>query len=351
MTKHMALIAGASGVIGSELTRHMSTLPDWQVIAASRRPCCVSNVQHLAVDLLDGEATSRALQAVPGVTHAFFTAYQDAPTWAGLVEPNLTMLRHLLDGLDAHASNLRHVSIMQGYKVYGAHLGPFRTPAREDDPAIMPPEYMTSQQQLLAARTEGKQWSWSSLRPAVVGGSATGNPLNLALAIAVYASLCKELRLPLRFPGPRAAYESIIETTDARLLADAAVWAATAAPGNHAWNIGNGDVFRWADMWPRIAAWFGLNLAPPLSMPLTEVMADKAPAWDAMRARLDMSPLPYDRVSAWPFADFVFSWTWDMFGDTSKSRHAGFHQYVNSWTMFERLFEGFVKSGVIPPVR
>jgi hypothetical protein len=25
---------------------------------------------------------------------------------------------------------------MQGYKVYGAHLGPFKTPARESDPGV-----------------------------------------------------------------------------------------------------------------------------------------------------------------------------------------------------------------------
>ncbi|WP_208322752.1 hypothetical protein [Salinibacterium sp. ZJ454] len=51
--------------------------------------------------------------------------------------------------------------------------------------------------------------------------------------------------------------------TDADLLAKATVWAAT-SPGsrNHTYNITNGDMFRWSSMWPRIAAFFELDIAP-----------------------------------------------------------------------------------------
>jgi hypothetical protein len=34
-----------------------------------------------------------------------------------------------------------------------------------------------------------------------VCGIAFGNPMNLTTGIAVYASVCKELGLPFRFPG------------------------------------------------------------------------------------------------------------------------------------------------------
>jgi len=46
----------------------------------------------------------------------------------------------------AAAPGLRHISLMQGYKVYGAHLGPFKTPARETDAGHMPPEFSADQQ-------------------------------------------------------------------------------------------------------------------------------------------------------------------------------------------------------------
>jgi hypothetical protein len=50
-------------------------------------------------------------------------------------------------------------------------------------------------------------------------------PMNMATVIAVYAALCKEMELPLRFPGSTAAYRAVMEMTDAELLAKAIVWA------------------------------------------------------------------------------------------------------------------------------
>jgi hypothetical protein len=38
---------------------------------------------------------------------------------------------------------------MQGYKVYGAHLGPFKTPARDTDANHMSPEFSVDQQDFL----------------------------------------------------------------------------------------------------------------------------------------------------------------------------------------------------------
>jgi len=48
-------------------------------------------VRHIAVDLLDEDATARALGDLREVTHVFYAAYQDRPTFAELVEPNQRM--------------------------------------------------------------------------------------------------------------------------------------------------------------------------------------------------------------------------------------------------------------------
>ncbi len=55
--------------------------------------------------------------------------------------------------------------------------------------------------------------------------------MNLALSIALYASLCRALGLPLRFPGSEQAWHSIVDHTDAGLLAEATVWAAESTCG------------------------------------------------------------------------------------------------------------------------
>jgi len=352
MTKqaNVALVVGAQGVIGRNLIDHFSTLDDWQVIGLSRRGGSdTERVRHIAVDLLDIEDTRQKLAALSQVTHVFYAAYQDRPSWAELVPPNLAMLVNVVDTLEPVAAQLQHISLMQGYKVYGGHLGPFKTPARETDAAFMPPEFMHDQQRFLEQRQQGKAWSWSAIRPAVVGGFALGNPMNLALAIAVYASISKELGLPLRFPGKPGAYDRLVEMTDAGLLARATVWAATeAACANQAFNITNGDLFRWNEMWPFIAYYFELDVAPPLPLSLDTVMADKEPLWRAMGERHKLATHAYAEVSSWRFADFVFSWDYDMFGDGSKARRFGFHEHVETKAMFTRLFDDFRRRKIIP---
>jgi nucleoside-diphosphate-sugar epimerase len=334
MERKTALVAGANGIIGRNLAEHLKADGGWDVIGLSRRG-------GLAVDLLDPADTRAKVGALTSVTHLFYAAYQDRPTWAELVPPNLAMLTNLVNAVDPAA--LEHVSLMQGYKVYGAHLGPFKTPARETDAGHMPPEFNVDQQQFLERRAGS--WTWSAIRPSVVGGTALGNPMNLALVIAVYASISKELGLPLRFPGKPGAYDSLLEMTDAGLLASATVWA-TGKEG--AFNIANGDLFRWSELWPKLAAYFGLEVAPPLRMSLVDVMADKAPLWTSMAARHGLSASYADVSASWAFADFVFGWDYDMFADTSKSHRAGFHTYVETEQMFYRLFDEFRKARVIP---
>ncbi|MGH3621197.1 MAG: SDR family oxidoreductase [Sciscionella sp.] len=345
----MALVVGAHGVIGRNLVDHLATLDDWRVIGLSRRTVrSTEKVRQVSVDLLDEQDCRAKLGELAGVTHIFYAAFQNRPSWAELVAPNLAMLRNVVTAIEPIAQGLRHISLMQGYKVYGAHLGPFATPAREDDAGHMPPEFNIDQQDFLQARQQNASWTWSALRPSVVCGFALGNPMNLAMVIAVYASISKELGIPLRFPGRPGAYDSLLEMTDAGLLARASVWAATDPRcANQAFNIANGDLFRWNTMWPKIARFFDLDVAPPLPMSLSTVMADKQPLWDSMVGRYDLAHT-YPEVSSWPFGDAVFSWDYDVFADSSKARRFGFHEFVDTEEMFLRIFDDLRKRKVIP---
>ena len=288
----VALVVGARGVIGGNLVEHLAGLPGWEVIGLSRRGGpAAPGVRHIAVDLLDEADSKEKLSGLTDVTHIFYAAYQDRPTWAELVPPNLAMLVNTVEAVEPVAAGLRHISLMQGYKVYGAHLGPFKTPARESDPDHMPPEFNVDQQRFLEERQQGKDWTWSALRPSVVCGFGLGNPMNLTMVIAVYAAISKELGLPLRFPGKPGAYDALLELTDAGLLSRATVWAATDPRcANQAFNLNNGDLFRWSELWPKIAGWFDLEVAPPLPMSLETVMADKEPLWNAMVDRHGLTP-------------------------------------------------------------
>ena len=345
-----ALVVGANGVIGRNLIDYLETLPDWDIVGVSRRGGEHSGrVRHVSADLLNEADTREKLSPLTEVTHIFYAAYQDRPTWAELVAPNLAMLTNVVNAVEPIAPNLAHISLMQGYKVYGAHLGPFKTPARETDANHMPPEFNIDQQQLLERRQPGSTWTWSALRPSVVCGFALGNPMNLAMVIAVYASISKEFGLPLRFPGKPGAYDSLLEMTDAGLLARATVWAATDERcANQAFNIANGDLFRWNELWPKIAAFFDLEVAPPLTMNLETVMADKEELWLGMVKKHGLADNRYKDVSSWRFGDFVFSWDYDFFADGTKARRLGFHEFVDTEEMFMSIFRDLRRRRIIP---
>lgn len=349
-SKKVALVVGANGVIGGNLIDHLLTLDDWKIIGLSRRGgVSTDRITYVSVDLLDHRDTRSKLSSLGDVTHVFYAAYQDRPSWAELVAPNLQMLTNVVDVIETVAPGLEHVSLMQGYKVYGAHLGPFKTPARESDAHHMPPEFNLDQQEFLEHRQVGKRWSWSALRPSVVIGIGLGNPMNLAIAIAVYATISKKLDLPLRFPGKPGAYDSLIEMTDAGLLARATIWAATNETcANQVFNITNGDLFRWSEMWPKIARFFDLEVAPPLSMTLATIMADKESVWNEIAADQGLGDYSYQDVSSWGFADAVFSWDYDFFADGSKARRFGFHEHVDTEVMFTRTFQELRSRKIIP---
>ncbi|MGN7771957.1 SDR family oxidoreductase [Phyllobacterium sp. 22552] len=345
-----AVVVGANGIIGSNLIAYLVELGDWDIVGLSRRGGeTVGKVSHIAVDLLNAAEAKAKLSHLTNITHIFYAAYQDRPSWAELVAPNLAMLVNVVNAIEPIAPSLEHISLMQGYKVYGAHLGPFKTPARETDANHMPPEFNIDQQDFLEALQKGKSWNWSALRPSVVIGFALGNPMNLASVIAVYASMSKELGIPLRFPGKPGAYHSLLEMTDAGLLARATVFIATNPQcGNQAFNINNGDLFRWSELWPRIAQYFGLDVAPPLPMSLNVIMADKAKLWEQMVEKHGLAPTPYSDVSAWGFGDFVFGWDYDFFADGTKLRRAGFHEYIHTEEMFLRVFDDLKARKIIP---
>jgi len=343
------VVAGAQGVIGRAAAEHFHGL-GWNVVGLARRAAADDlPVRQLSVDLLDRADTEAKLRELTQATHLVFAAYVERPTASEAVAPNLAMLRNALDALEAAAPNLEHVTFYQGGKAYGAHLGTFKTPAREDDPRHMPPNFYYDQEDLLRERQRGARWHWTALRPEAVCGYALGNPMNLAMVIAVYATICKELGLPLRFPGTGAAYDALYQVTSAEILARATAWAAT-SPAAHEqiFNITNGDYFRWRHLWPAIARAFALPVGDALHIPLAEYMADKGPLWERIAAREGLRPIPYAQLASWGFGDAIFGMDFDNISSTIKARRAGFPECIDTEEMFVSFFEGLRRRRVIP---
>lgn len=351
-TKRSILVAGAQGVIGQAAAEHFSAVSDTVVHGLSRRTIDdLPNVRPVKVDLLSVEDVERAIAPLKDVTHIIFGAYIEKDTPRERSEVNVALLRNLLTVVERSAPGLKHVTLYQGGKAYGADLGPFKTPAREDDPRLMGPNFYYDQEDFLRAAQAGKKWSFSILRPEAVCGYAVGNPMNLTMVIAIYAAISKEMGLPLRFPGPEGAYRALYQVTSADILARAADWAGrTPSAANEIFNITNGDYFRWQFMWPMIAKAFRMEVAEPIPMPLKVYMADKAPLWAKMTEKYGLKPIPYDHLVSWGFGDFIFHSAFDNISSTIKARRHGFHDCIDTEDMFTQFFDDLRKKRIIPPL-
>ena len=327
-----AVVAGALGVAGRALVEHLEAEPAWRVVGLSRRaPDFASRAEFIRVDLLDAADCRAKLAPLGEATHLFFAAYQAAPNPAAEVAPNLAMLVNLVEALESIAPGLAHVQVIHGSKWYGNHLGPYRTPAREDDARHLPPNFYYDQQDWLEAHQRGQRWTWSALRPHGLLGLSIGSPMNQLTALGVFGSIVTHLGLPLCWPGKPGAFERVYQFTDAGHLAQAMSWAATTpACANQAFNLTNGDFVRWRNLWPAVARFFGTEPGPVRTLPLAAVMADKEPLWREIVARRGLKPYRVGELTNWRFADFVYGTEYDQMSSLTKARRAGWHHDLDS---------------------
>lgn len=352
--RNRAVVVGALGVIGRYVVERLQQDESWSIVGLSRRGAASGpRYSHIAVDLLDLRDVEAKLAGLTDVTHISYAAFQAAPGaasgYASNIAPNRDMLVNAVTAIARVSRKLARVVLVTGTKYYGTHLGPFKTPARESDPRHMPPDYYFDQIDWLTAFQKGKAWDWVELRPQTLCGFAPGTPMSILPAIAVYAAVSKELGLPLRFPGKAGAYNSLYQVTESTHFANAAFWAATEPRcGLEAFNITNGDFFRWKNLWPRIAEVFDMPVAEPQTIGLTQHMADKGTLWQAMTTKYGLQPFEWDQLVGWPFADYVFGSDWDVMTSTTKARQFGFHDVVDTEDMFCRLLRRFRQEKIVP---
>lgn len=102
-------------------------------------------------------------------------------------------------------------------------------------------------------------------------------------------------------------------------------------------------------IWPKFAAWFGVPAGEPLSIPLSDVMADKEPLWQQIQEKHSLERIDLDKLVQWPFAEA--SWKKEMSGyeNVTKLQQAGFHgMCLDTAADFIQLFEQMAELKVIP---
>lgn len=346
--RRVALVAGASGLIGRRIAAHLAAR-DWEVIGIARRPPSGAAQRQIAVDLTDAAESRAKLAALPEITHVFYAARYDHPE--GIAESeaiNTAMLRNLIDAVAAGASHPVHIDLVHGTKYYG-HPAPVPMPVTEESPRGAGATFYFAQEDLVRAHASGQGWTWSIARPHIFCDPAPDHPRSIGLVIAVLAAIQRELGEPLFFPGSALSFASRTQFTDLALLTRALEWMATDPRcANQAFNVVNGDAPRWRELWSQFACMLGIDAGVPRALSLAQYMADKAPVWEAIVARHRLRSTPLDRIALWDYGDYVFRPEWDIMSAMNKARRCGFDERVDTLDMFARVFANYREQRIIP---
>ena len=356
------LIAGASGVVGAAAVEAFLALDDWEVVAVSRR---LPEIRHprafefLSLDLQDAASTRAAIRGLPDVTHVVYAALFEKP---GLIagwqerdqmQTNLAMLRNLMEPL-MEVAKLRHFSLLQGTKAYGIHVHPMPIPAKERSPRDAHENFYWLQEDFLKAQAARRGFDFTILRPQLIVGSAYGVAMNLAPVIGAYAAICKAEKRSFGFPG---GISYVWEAVDARLLANVFTWAANApaARGQH-FNVTNGDVFEWRNLWPAMAEVLGVEPGPDQPCEMKQFLPARAGLWSEIVQRHGLRKLTMTELlgESHHYADFCFAHGATelpppAFVSTIKLRQAGFTEVCDTEEMFRYWLGDFIERRILPP--
>lgn len=350
-----ALVVGVTGIIGQTVAKQFLD-QGWEVHGISRRHTSeIAGVKQISVDLLDADAVQAKLAGVqPDVV--VITAWIRKETEAENIEVNSATLRNLFQGLEVDGG-VRHVALLTGLKHY---LGPFddyatavmaETPFHESEPRLPNPNFYYAQEDELFAASKKQGFTWSVHRAHTVFGFAVDNAMNMVLTLSVYATICKELGLPFIFPGSTEQWNGVIDVTDADLLGEQLIWACTHPEAeNEAFNIANGDTFRWRWLWPQIAEHFGVEWEAPKSEinPLEKQMAGLEETWKKIAARKGLIEADVSKLASWWHTDSDLGRQIECFTDMNKSREAGFLNFRNTPKSFLEKVSRYRDAKIIP---
>ena len=350
-----ALIVGISGVIGRALAARLLG-EGWQVTGLSRgRGAIPEGCRSLTADLTDAQAVRDAL-AAERPDAVFFSVWARQATEKDNIRVNGAMVQHVIDALGSRLAG-KHVALVTGLKHY---LGPFEaygkgaapvTPFREEQGRQPVDNFYYAQEDALFAGAEAYGYRWSVHRPHTIVGHAIGNAMNMGQTLAVYATLCREHGWPFVFPGSPEQWNGVVDVTDADLLAEQLVWATESEnAANQDFNAANGEVFRWNWLWPRLAAYFGIEAAPypGHAEPLETRLQGVGPAWAEIAQREGLREADIERLASWWHSDADLGRPMEAFTDMTKSRKAGFTGYRSTLDSFQRLFDTLKAERIIP---
>ncbi|KAK8043115.1 hypothetical protein PG994_013598 [Apiospora phragmitis] len=400
MSEDHALVFGASGLIGwAVVDQLLAPYPTpgtfASVTAVTNRPIDLAEAHWSepeggrpdlrlvsGVDLRGetGALADTLKQQVPNadkITHVYYFVFTSVDhDLEEEVAVNKKMLENVIDAISHLSQNLKFVMFPGGTRGYGIYIpgGTFSAPLTEDMVNNLPGEYAKTVaypqfRRVLADACKGKSWTWCEICPdAIIGFTPNGSQFSLALHWAQYLSLFaydhgigqtqhrqgEAAAVEVPFPGVRAGYESLCSPVSASNIARFAIYA-----GQNPERCGDGRLFNIADsdtpskmrdLWPHLAAWFGLVGTGPEA----RSEADLLPSEYVERHQSAFGEHGLDKAikggvgAGRKQLDSVGSWlTFDRQLSLAKMGEAGFAERRDPVTGWLEAFDMFRKAGLI----
>ena len=148
--------------------------------------------------------------------------------------------------------------------------------------------------------------------------------MNLAQSIAVYATLCHELKIKFKCPGNTTSWDKLMDVADVDILCqliEEGVLSDNPKYKNQAFNLNNGgkkksqsetfltiiykDLIRWKYLWPKLAKYFKLEYEEPSDKEflLADQFSNKEREWKEIANKYNLKWNELSRVSTFEFAD------------------------------------------------
>ncbi|KAF6241297.1 hypothetical protein HO173_000007 [Letharia columbiana] len=383
---YTALVFGASGISGWAIMRQClghtssdSSNTFSRVIGLTNRPlskeASLLNAEderwelHSGIDLeedVDAVAEKlKVIQDVDQVTHVYFTSYTaHGSDYQTLKRANVAILSNALRAVEKTCPSLVFWTLQTGGKAYGVEFLDkgikYEPPLEESAPRIPEPwasnVFYYAQYDTIKQLSEDKKWTFCEIRPdAIIGFVPQNNAMNLAHAIGLWLAMVRSLEgtgTEVVFPGDEKAFKALHTDTSQDVLAQFHIYASLhpEAVSRKAFNIADGEVVTWEQVWPSICHWFGLKGVGPDPSKKTgaEWVQDRKGQWGKWVKENGLKVGALEATS-WDFMSAIMgAITFDRQYDLSACRAVGFQEKMETVEGYTRAFERMRVAKIIP---
>ncbi|PNS21570.1 hypothetical protein CAC42_929 [Sphaceloma murrayae] len=382
MGKH-ALIFGASGVSGWAITSQALQFPSKstfsRVTALTNRPLSIEDSglpKDERLQLVSGIDLTRSIESivsglkskvrdVESVSHVFFAAYIEKPSYPDLVQVNELLVRNAITAVDRLAGHsLKNIILQTGGKHYGVEFPgtvDIQPPLKATAPRIPKPEadniFYYQQYDVLQDLAKDKSWNFYEVRPDVIVGFTPGtNFMNITQGVGFYLSLYRAIHgqgKEVPFVGTPKSWRNTHSDTFQDILAQQEIHISLNEdniPSGKSFNAADGEVTTWEKKWPALAACFGLKGVGPGKEPVDCAAFAKAHGaeWRKLEAKNGLKKGVFEDYS-WGFVKGVCAaFDFDREYDLSDTREIGFNETIETVKGYQIAFERMKDARILP---